>query len=747
MAATLVLDPTEGGWNIVNYDDFRNSMSAFIDRSFIPYPSEDSGITDEQAIDEVAGYLGASGWTTTSELEDEAGTAGLRGFLEDEEPQLERKPRNKRDVQMKESSKKTASFYDFYDEFANPDGSGTYSLYYGEKGNNSYYEQLYAEESDDGSELNCYFINCHSDIVDEFTTETWEEAKEDFMFECEHGDVDFELHDAYENMYNIPWEERFSTKKASSSIRKSSEYEFWDKDDSDPSFITGQYGIPGDYVNSKQWNAIQIDDGRWDVSVVGADGFPKEVGLYRTISEAGSALLQYLNENGTTASFNKEGRMSASVRKSYIGSFWGDTQDNGFGGYEYYYGEDGEENNSVMLYGTPDGDKVECQVMSPEGDILDSYSADSWEEAKGRFDTDCVINHMYEDCIYDPQDPYLRFHETASVKKASAYEFLDDYTYGDPDDEGNSVTLELEEDGDDWDASIFAPDGNPGELNEILDDGWFESEEDAIEWFKNECTSSSRIKQVLDENRSDASATASVKTSMDEDSNGYSFWGEEPIDDGGFSVWYGEFQEPQNSLPVDVEYYDASSFSYDPDDPGYFTISLHTSTEWDAEDLSSEISDVSQDTLDEVWEELKQDLPNIASRHLIPIKEFDEMKMNGEIATASVKKSSEFRFWSHGDDGVPDFYGEEGNELNSFEIIIDTFGGDIVAEVWARSYERRDIPCAARKEHFTSVEEAQKWAEDKCVELADQYLDPDFFDDSLDFNEFFFGKDNEYLLR
>lgn len=527
MAATLVLDPTEGGWNIVNYDDFRNSTSAFIDRSFIPYPSEDSGITDEQAIDEIAGYLGASGWTTTSELEDEAGTAGLRGFLEDEETQLERKLINKRDVQMKESSKKTATSYDF-----------------------------------------------------------------------------------------------------------------WDKDDSDPSFITGQYGIPGDYMNSRQWNAIQIDDGRWDVSVVGSDGFPKEVGLYRTISEAGSALLQYLNENGITASFNKEGRMSASVRKSYIGSFWGDTQDNGFGGYEYYYGEDGEENNSVMLYGTPDGDSIDCQVMSPEGDTLDSYSADSWEEAKDRFDTDCEINHLYEDYIHDPQDPFDT--TTASVVKANGpfmhwYSNDGEYLYGIEGDEYRSLGLNIiygdEEDGIEPYAEIVAPNGEEVASRTF---GFGATEDEIKRWFEDYCYYDIDMPDYIDMTGVE---TASVKTSMDEDSNGYSFWGEEPIDDGGFSVWYGEFQEPQNSLPVDVEYYDASSFSYDPDDPGYFTISLRSSTEWDAEDLSSEISDVSQDTLDEVWEELKQDLPNIASRHLIPIKEFDEMKLNGEIATASVKTS------------------------------------------------------------------------------------------------------------
>lgn len=647
MAATLVLDPTEGGWNIVNYDDFRNSMSAFIDRSFIPYPSEDSGITDEQAIDEVAGYLGASGWTTTSELEDEAGTAGLRGFLEDEEPQLERKPGNKRDVQMKESSKKNASWYQFYDEFANPDGSGTYYLYYGKKGNNDYYEQLYAEESDDGSELNCCFINCHSDIVYEFTAETWEEAKEVFRLECERGNVDVELYDAYESMYDIPWEERFANKSVLSSVRKSSEYGFWDKDDSDPTFITGRYGIPGDYTNSRQWNAIETDDGRWDVSVVGADGFPKEIGLYRTISEAGSELLQYFNENGITASFNKEGRMSASVRKSHIGSFWGDTQDNGFGYYEYYYGEEGEENNSVMLYGTPTDDGVDCVVVSPEGDTLDSYSADDWEDAKDRFDTDCRISHLYDDYIYDPQDPfanttaskrtssencvwdkvevgdgysfnfgpkddYLKSftvevgegddgyeyivygsdgdivvnedgfstadealkgaiawcednpeNVTASVKTASAYEFLDDYTYGDPEEEWNAVTLELSEDGDDWDASIFAPEVGT-DMPEILDDGWFDSEEDAIEWFKNECTSSSRIKQVLDENRSDASATASVKTSKITNSNGYEF--DDSQWDAIVNLMDDEVREQvANELddPTEQEFFDAYAKAYE----------------------------------------------------------------------------------------------------------------------------------------------------------------------------------------
>lgn len=431
MAATMVIEPVKGGWSIVNYDDFRNSMSAFIDRSFIPYPSEESGITDERAINEVADYIGASDWITTSELANEIDSSNIQELLDDEELQSERKINDKKGIKMKESSKKTASFYDFYDEFANPDGSGMYSLYYGEKGNKEYYIQLYAEESDDGSELNCYLLNTYFDTLEEFTAETWDEAKEMFMDECDSGKFDFELSEAYDGKNdNLPWEERFSTKKTSSSVKKSSEYEFWDKDDSDPTFITGRYGIPGDYTNSRQWNAIETDDGRWDVSVVGADGFPKEIGLYQTISEAGSALLQYLNENGITASFNKEGRMSASVRKSYIGSFWGDTQDNGFGYYEYYYGEDGEENNSVMLYGTPTNDGVDCVVVSPEGDTLDLFSADNWEDAKDRFDTDCRINHLYDDYVYDPQDPYIRYHETASVRtskiiNSNGYEFDD----------------------------------------------------------------------------------------------------------------------------------------------------------------------------------------------------------------------------------------------------------------------------------------------------------------------------------
>lgn len=623
MTATLVLEPTEEGWNIVNYDDFRNSMSAFIDRSFIPYPSEESGITDEQAINDFAENLGASGWTTTLELENDAHILSSRGFLENEEPILKRKSNNKRNFQMKESSKKVAT-----------------------------------------------------------------------------------------------------------------NYSFWDKDDSDPTFITGQYGIPGDYTNSRQWNVIQIDDGRWDVSVVGADGFPKEVGLYETISEAGSALLQYLNENGITASFNKEGRMSASVRKSYIGSFWGDTLDDGFGDYEYFYGEPDEENNSIMLFGEPKPNGVKCEVASPAGDKLDSFFADSWEDAKDKFDTDCRINHLYDNYIEDPQNPFTNKeyddddYYTASVVKATGpfrlwYALDGGYFYG---IEGNiykSVELNIiygdEEDGIEPYAEILAPNGDEVTSTTFRPNA---TEDEIKKWFEDFCTYyiympdyidmsdivETASKKVSSENcvwnkmevgdgysfnfgpkddylkgltvevdeegddgyeyivygsdgdiiinedgysTADAAlkeaiawcednpenVTASVKTSMDEDSNGYSFWGEEPTEDGGFSVWYGEFQEPKNSLPIDVEYYNASSLSYDPDDPGYFTIGLHTSTEWDAEDISSEISDVSQDTLDEVWEELKEDLPLIAPDYLIPVKEFDEMKMNGDIATASVKVS------------------------------------------------------------------------------------------------------------
>lgn len=433
------------------------------------------------------------------------------------------------------SARKIAHYFDFWGESVNPDG--TYEIFWGENGEMNNSIDLIAKEDDDADTLYCTVIGPDGSKLDNFTESNWGDAKDEFDRQCT-------IDHKYEGLlYND--QDPFDTPKgvnefastSTASKKTADAFTCWLSPDGDY-----YYGIQGDEGRSVQLNVIYGDEEEGilpyaeiiapDGSIVGETTFD---GYQLRDNEIKNWFEDYCRYNVYMPDLiDMTGIDTASVKTSMDGdsngySFWGDTVDNGSGDYEVFYGENGEENNSVMLYGTPDADGVDCVVVAPDGSTLDSFTADTWDGAKDRFDTDCRINHMYDDYIVDPQNPYSN--TMASVKTSmdgsvwgeESFEDGCSFYYGPDGDLDDSFNVIVDAVDNTYECKIYGEDGDL-----LFDDGFStidEAKDAAVTW----CQSFN-------------GTTASVKTSAE-----FKFWDKDDSDPSFITGQYGVPGDYMNS--------------------------------------------------------------------------------------------------------------------------------------------------------------------------------------------------------
>ena len=547
MAATMVIDPRPDGWEIINADDFSNAGSNGRVASFI---EKIEGISSQKTLDDAARAIGASDWVTVDDLDDDilesrksalspfdVGNDEYESYSSDEDVYASTTDR-------KGDSLTTASsgMYTFWGNrsISAPPVNNAHEMFYGIEGdrNRSIHCQGWRIDDPGPDYGRCQVI---VKTPDKMTLETavvtrWNDAKQWFMDYCTNNQsyVDGILDSVNgvfasqrrfsKDMYTL-YDEDMDVDSQSNDFYGSISY--GDPNDIGDFVLMTAYGSDGadghmecavrsnnevintfdanSWDDAKEQFRVQSEvDGMYDDDVFQHVTYPVDLGV------------EYLNPHGFRDFANKRSinqsevnnmRNSASVRKADGDwAYWGES-DNGTSK-EYYYGEIDNENNSVMLY-TEDqdpSDGLDCRVVAPDGDIITTFTAPTWEDAKAYFDGVRVDYDNFDGYVFTLYDWENRDtanrNKGASMNRKKAYnqefsmwgediienttnQFSASISYGEPHNPDNSVTLYA--DGDDGmegrlHCSVVGPAWGD-ELNVFTALAW----EDAKDKFDSQC--------------------------------------------------------------------------------------------------------------------------------------------------------------------------------------------------------------------------------------------------------------------
>ena len=451
MAATMVIDPRPDGWEIINADDFSNAGSNGRVASFI---GRIEGTSPQKTLDDAARTIGASDWVTVDDLDDD----------------------------ILESRKSVLSPFDAGDDEYEPYSSD---------------EDVYASTTDRKG--------------DSLTTA----SSGMYTFWGNRSISAPPVNNAHEMFYGIEGDRN-----------RSIHCQGWRIDDPGPDYgrcqvivktpdkMTLETAVVTRWNDAKQWFMDYCTNNQSYV-----DGILDSVnGVFasQNVNYPVDLDVDYLNPYSFSDFANKRSnnqsevnnmRNKASVRKADGDwAYWGES-DNGTSK-EYYYGEIDNENNSVMLY-TEDqdpSDGLDCRVVAPDGDIITTFTAPTWEDAKAYFDSVRVDYDNFDGYVFTLYDWENRDtanrNKGASMNRKKAYnqefsiwgediientanQFSASISYGEEYNPDNSVTLYA--DGDDGmegrlHCSVVGPAWGD-ELNVFTALSW----EDAKDKFDSQC--------------------------------------------------------------------------------------------------------------------------------------------------------------------------------------------------------------------------------------------------------------------
>lgn len=426
-------------------------------------------------------------------------------------------------------------------------------------------------------------------------------------------------------------------------------------------------------------------------------------------------------------------------------TYWNVSEDEDSG----YYGENGNPANSLhfeITYGNNGLGPSYGYVIRHNGEIVNSVPATTFDDywvAKDEMNEALPIDSLndiapdYNPSIYEKMGERNMKPKTSSMKKASAYEFIDDYTYGDPYEEQNTVTLDIEPDYGGYEATIYAPEYDPSVTPEPLEGGSFTTEDEAIRWFRSTCESSERIKQKLDDNYEPP--ISSFIASADEDSLEIGFWrsfvGE---------YFYGVNNDKNKSFRLNIKFgngeegsliYAEITSPYDTVvESRYFTLGTSRSEieQWFADYCISHLSSdklltASSNHVTADEDSLSDDLNDINNNDLTE----DDMVPDAIASQHNIHKSDrELVFWDKdlGMDLAFERYGIDSDEEHSLVISVapaidgngmegDDLGFDAVIQYPAYGFYGTADTVSA-----DTIDEALQLAEDFCLNHAMEYL-------------------------
>ena len=555
MAATMVIDPRPDGWEIINADDFSNAGSSGRVASFI---EKIEGISPQKTLDDAARTIGASDWVTVDDLDDdilESRKSALSPFdVGDDEYESYSSDKifhtntthqshvdgildsvNGAIASTRKSDERRSpkDMYTLYDEDMDVDSQSNDfygSISYGDPNDIGDFVLMtaYGPDGADGH-MECA-VRSNNEVINTFDANSWEDAKEQFRVQSEVDgmyDDDVFQHVTYPVDLGVdylnPYSPRdFASKRSSMrKIKKTSAYEFGVYDDHPDEDDNGEfngsicYGTLNpyeilDYIIMCAYGENGIN-GPMVCNVIDT-GTGENVNRFEANSWE-DAKAQFIQQSEVNKMYDnlllshKDSHKRASVRKADGDwAYWGES-DNGTSK-EYYYGEIDNENNSVMLY-TEDqdpSDGLDCRVVAPDGDIITTFTAPTWEDAKAYFDGVRVDYDNFDGYVFTLYDWENRDtanrNKGASMNRKKAYnpefsiwgediientanQFSASISYGEPHNPDNSVTLYA--DGDDGmegrlHCSVVGPAWGD-ELNVFTALAW----EDAKDKFDSQC--------------------------------------------------------------------------------------------------------------------------------------------------------------------------------------------------------------------------------------------------------------------
>lgn len=597
MAATMVIDPRPDGWKIINADDFSNAGSNGRVASFI---GKIEGVSSQKTLDDAARTVGASDWVTVDDLDAdilESRKSMLLPFdIADDEyvPYSFDENFHANTIDRKGDSLTTASS-DTYTFWGNrsisaPPVNNAHEMFYGIEGerNRSIHCQGWRIDDPGPDYGRCQVI---VKTPDQMTLETavvtrWNDAKQWFMDYCTNNQsyVDGILDSvngvfASQNVnypvdlgveYLNPYGSRnFANKRSSMrKIKKTSAYEFGVYDDHPDEDDNGEfngsicYGTLNpyeilDYIIMCAYGENGIN-GPMVCNVIDT-GTGENVNRFEANSWE-DAKAQFIQQSEVNKMYDnlllshKDSHKKASVRKADGDwAYWGES-DNGTSK-EYYYGEIDNENNSVMLY-TEDqdpSDGLDCRVVAPDGDIITTFTAPTWEDAKAYFDSVRVDYDNFDGYVFTLYDWENRDtanrNKGASMNRKKAYnqdfsiwgediniwgentiensanQFSAYINYGEDGDENNSVTMYADGDnGPNGEMSAYVVENQYGDtINSFTASSW----EDAKDQFESQCNLSGMYDKYLVTQEEEFNHLngigASRKRASVENSNGHVF--------------------------------------------------------------------------------------------------------------------------------------------------------------------------------------------------------------------------------
>lgn len=361
------------------------------------------------------------------------------------------------------------------------------------------------------------------------------------------------------------------------------------------------YGIEGDRNRSIHCQGWRIDDpgpdyGRCQVIVKTPDKMTLETAVVTRWNDAKQWFMDYCTNNqsyvdgildSVNGVFASQRRFSNDMYRLYDEDTDTDSQSNDFYG-SISYGDPNDIGDFVLMtaYGPdgPDG-HMECAVRS-NNEVINTFDASSWEDAKEQFRVQSEVDGMYDDDVfqhvnypvdlgvdylnpYSPRNFANKRSSMRKIKKTSAYEFgvYDDHPDEDDNGEFNGSicygTLNPYEILDYIIMCAYGENGINGPMVcNVIDTGTGENvnrfEANSWEDAKAQFIQQSEVNKMYDNlllSHKDSHKKASVRKA-DTDSD-WSYWGEKE-DETGKEYFYGEVDDENNSVMLYTEDQDSS---------------------------------------------------------------------------------------------------------------------------------------------------------------------------------------------
>lgn len=508
MAATMVIDPRPDGWEIINADDFSNAGSNGRVASFI---EKIEGISPQKTLDDAARAIGASDWVTVDDLDDDilesrksssspfdVGDDEYESYSSDKVFHTNTIHQSHVDgildsingaiasTRKSDERRSPKNMYTLYDEDMDVDSQSNDfygSISYGDPNDIGDFVLMtaYGPDGADGH-MECS-VRSNNEVINTFDASSWEDAKEQFRVQSE-----------VDGMY----------------------------DDDVFQHVTYPVDLGVDYLNPYS---------------------PHDFANKKSVNQSEVKNMKNMDRNRIKG---------ASMRKANENwSYWG--EQDGFSDKEYFYGEPNNQANSVALYaeeqdlqnGLPT-DGLYCEVITPDGmDVITSFTAPTWEDAKAQFDNIRIEYNDFNDYL-PTQYEWASFNAVNQNKGANmnkkaynqefsiwgediientANQFSASLNYGEDGDENNSVTLYADGDnGPDGEMSAYVVENQYGDtINSFVAVSW----EDAKDQFDSQCNLSGMYDEYLVTQEQQFSHLngigASRKRASVENSNGHVF--------------------------------------------------------------------------------------------------------------------------------------------------------------------------------------------------------------------------------